>query len=334
MVRTGEYAYVNYGYESAFGGSSVSITNSFGQRTAVSSFTINHNKMALGKLGQVDPTVYAYGTQSGTLGVNFVLGDTTSHNIFKSIYGSATGAGSSGNPYIYGSATEGAANKTLVGSSFTTEIGFNGEDDYLVRTLKGCVTNSLALTTTIGGTVDCTADVVYGKEDTPSNTSLHFSDDATENSLPFTFAHGTLKVGSTGTPANALVELQDVDLTFTQNSDLLYTIGSQQSVAGIKRSLDITGRFRQALRSDDVIDHVFEQLKGTAYKESVGGDVGSGAEFELFFTNGASSPKTIKVQGYGLGYNDHSVSGLEPVEPVFEEVNWQIRRAKISVVNS
>ena len=135
--------------------------------------------MALGKLGQVDPTVYAYGTQSGTLGVNFVLGDTTSHNIFKSIYGAATGAGSSGNPYIYGSATEGAANKTLVGSSFTTEIGFNGEDDYLVRTLKGCVTNSLALTTTIGGTVVCTADVVYGKEDTPTNYSSLFSDDAT-----------------------------------------------------------------------------------------------------------------------------------------------------------
>ena len=240
MVRTGAYAYVNYGYESTFGGSAGSITNSFGQRTAVSSFTINHNKMALGKLGQVDPTVYAYGTQSGTLGVNFVLGDTTSHNIFKSIYGAATGAGSSGNPYIYGSATEGAANKTLVGSSFTTEIGFNGEDDYLVRTLKGCVTNSLALTTTIGGTVDCTADVVYGKEDTPSNTSSHFSDDATENSLPFTFAHGTLKLGSSATAGDALVELQDVDLTFTQNSDLLYTIGSQQSVAGIKRSLDIT----------------------------------------------------------------------------------------------
>ena len=60
----------------------------------------------------------------------------------------------------------------------------------------------------------------------------------------------------------------------------------------------------------------------------------SASEFELFFTNGASSPKTIKVQGWGLGYNDHYVSGLEPVEPVFEEVNWQIRRAKISVVNS
>ena len=60
MVRTGAYAYVNYGYESAFGGSAGSITNSFGQRTSVSSLTINHNKMALGKLGQVDPIVYAY----------------------------------------------------------------------------------------------------------------------------------------------------------------------------------------------------------------------------------------------------------------------------------
>tara|TARA_R110002020_G_scaffold360148_2_gene572820 strand:- start:2783 stop:3781 length:999 start_codon:yes stop_codon:yes gene_type:complete len=332
MVRTGAYAYVNYGYESTFGGSAGSITNSFGQRTAVSSLTLNHNKMSLGKLGQVDPTAYAYGTQSGSLGINFVLGDTTSHNILKSIYGAPSGSpnGTSSNPYIYGSNTEGAANKTLIGSSFTTEIGFNGETDYMVRTLKGCVTNSLALTTTIGGTVDCTADIVYGKEDAPSNTSSHFSDDATENSLPFTFAHGSLKLGSSASPSTAIAELQDVDLTFTQNSDLLYELGSQQSVAGIKRSLDITGRFRAAFKNDDAIDKLFTQLKGTSYAETIGGS----PEFELFFTNGASSPKTIKIEGFGLGFNDHSVSGLEPVEPVFEEINWQIQRAKITAVNA
>ena len=69
MVRTGAYAYINYGYENTFGGTASAITNSFGQRTAISGLTLTTNKIALGKLGQVDPTAFAYGTQNGTLGI-------------------------------------------------------------------------------------------------------------------------------------------------------------------------------------------------------------------------------------------------------------------------
>ena len=324
MVRTGAYAYINYGYENTFGGTASAITNSFGQRTAISGLTLTTNKIALGKLGQVDPTAFAYGTQNGTLGINFVLGDITSHKIFKSILGSASGAGTSGNPYIYGSATEGAATKSLIGNTFTTEIGFQGETDTMVRTLKGCVTNSLAISTSIGGTVDCSCDIVYGKEDAPSTSG--FSDDSTENSQPFTFAHGSLKIGG-----STIAEVQDVDMTIAQNSDLLYELGSQQSVAGIKRSLDITGRFRSSWKNDDMIDQLILQLKGTGYKETVA-NLGT-PELELFFTNGASSAKTLKVTGYGLGLNDHAVTGLEPVEPVFEELNWQVKRIKVEAVD-
>jgi|14BtaG_2_1085337.scaffolds.fasta_scaffold08819_2 hypothetical protein len=324
MVRTGAYAYINYGYENTFGGTASAITNSFGQRTAISGLTLTTNKIALGKLGQVDPTAFAYGTQNGTLGINFVLGDITSHKIFKSILGSASGAGTSGNPYIYGSATEGAATKSLIGNTFTTEIGFQGETDTMVRTLKGCVANSLSMSTSIGGTVDCSVDAVYGKEDAPSTSG--FSDDATENSQPFTFAHGSLKIGG-----SIIAELQEADINFSQNGDLLYSIGDQQSVAGIKRSLDISGRFRASWKNDNLIDQLILQLKGSTYKETVE-SMGT-PELELVFTNGASSAKSITITGYGLGINDHAVSGLEPVEPVFEEINWQVKRAKITVVD-
>jgi len=153
-----------------------------------------------------------------------------------------------------------------------------------------------------------------------------FSDDSTENSQPFTFAHGSLKIGGT-----VVAELQEADINFSQNGDLLYTIGSQQSVAGIKRSLDITGRFRASLKNDDLIDQLILQLKGSTYKETVE-SMGT-PELELVFTNGASSPKSITITGYGLGINDHAVSGLEPVEPVFEEINWQVKRVKITVVD-
>ena len=74
------------------------------------------------------------------------------------------------------------------------------------------------------------------------------------------------------------------------------------------------------------------QLKSASYAETVGGS----PELELFFDNGktGTANRSIKITGYGLSITDHSVTGLEPVEPVFEEINWQIKSAKIVVVNS
>jgi|TARA_B110001454_G_scaffold186075_1_gene182648 hypothetical protein len=329
MVRTGAYAYVNYGFESTIGGSAGAITKSFGLKTAVNSLTVQTNRVALGKLGQVEPSSFAYGAQTGNLGISFVLGDTTSHDIFQAIYGAPTGSGTTGAPYVYGGLTQGNASKTFgavggVAQTFTTEIGFNGDTDYMVRSLKGCILNSLNLTTSIGETVNCSADSVFGKEDAPSNSSGNFSDDGVENSTPFTFAHGTLKVGGL-----TLVEVQDVDITFAQNGDLLYGLGSQQTASAVKKTLEITGRFRASWKNDDMIDKIMLQLKGTTYAETVGGS----PEFELFFSNGASSPKSIKITLSGLAIGEHSVTGLEPVEPVFEEITWQAKTCKVDAVD-
>ena len=44
--------------------------------------------------------------------------------------------------------------------------------------------------------------------------------------------------------------------------------------------------------------------------------------------------RKITITGKGLGLTDHNVSGLEPIEAVFEELNWQIKSAIVTVVNS
>jgi len=322
MVRTGAYAYAKYGYESSFGGSAT-INKSFGQKTSITGWTLQTNRQALGKLGQVEPTKYVYGTQNGTLGVGFVLANTTSHDIFKSIYGAPTGSGTTSSPYSYGGLTQGDASKTFIGQTFSTEIGFTGETDTMVRTLKGCILNSLSISASIGDVVNCSADIVYGKEDAHSTTTTTA---ATENSQPFTFAHGSLKVGG-----SLIAEVQEVDISFTQNGDLLYELGSQQAVTGIKKILDITGRFKASWKNDDALVKLIAQLKGTGFSETYGGS----PELELNFSNGQSvNPKYIKITGSGLGVTDHTVSGIEPVEPVFEEINWQIKTCVVQVVNS
>ena len=330
MVRTGAYAYVNYGYEGSFGGSAT-VNKSFGLKTAVTGLTLGTNRQQLYRLGQVEPHKYAYGTQSGTASLDFVLGGITSGDVFKAIYGAPSGAGTGASNHVYGSDTGTDSSKTFVGQSFTTEIGFQGETDYLVRTLKGCILNTLGITATIGDVVKCTGDVVFGKEDTPSNASGDFSDDATEDSQPFTFANGQFSLNGV-----VQTQIQDVDINFAQNGDLLYEIGSNQAVAGIKRTLDITGRFKVALKDKTAINTLIAQLKGANYKETWGDKNAGSPEFELHFTNGVvgNGERKITIIGKGLAIADHNVTGLEPVEPVFEEINWQIKSAKIVVVNS
>ena len=337
MVRTGSYAYAAYGWEDGddpdvFAGTAT-VNKSFGLRTAVSGWTLNTSKMALHKLGQVEASEYAYGKQTGTLGIGFVLGDKTSHELFRSILNTAaSGNGSIGQPYLYGSSTgaQGSAAKTWIGNTFTTEIGFNGETEYLIRTLKGCIMNTLNISASVGNVVECSADIVYGKEDAPSNSSGDFTGVPTEESKPFTFAHGSLKLGG-----DIIAEIQSCDISFAQNGELLYQLGSNQAVTAIKRKLEITGRFQASWKDDNMIDALIAQLKGTGYKETYG-DVDTDApEFELNFTNGlaGSAERIIKITGYDLGLTDHSVTGIEPAEPVFEEINWQLKTVKVQAAN-
>ena len=328
MVRTGAYAYVKYGYESSFAGSAT-VNKSFGVKTAVTSLTLGTNRQSLYKLGQVEADKYAYGQQTGSLSLDFVLGDVTSGDVFKAIYGAPSGSGTGGSNHVYGSDTGSGSSKTFVGQTFTTELGFTGEDDIMGRSFKGCILNTLGITAAVGDVVKCTGDVVYGKEGNPSTST---SAAATEASQPFTFAHGQLTLNGV-----VQTQIQEADINFAQNGELLYQVGSNQAVAGIKKTLDITGRFKVAWKDNTALETVIAQLAGADYKETWADKNGANTpEIELHFTNGVvgNGERKITIIGKGLGLTDHSVSGLEPIEAVFEEINLSIKSAKIVVVNS
>lgn len=333
MVRTGASAYVNYGYESTFGTASTALTKSFGLKTALTSLTLGTNRQQLYKLGQVEPHKYAYGQQTGSLSLDFVLGDTTSSDVFQAIYGVPTGSGTSASNHIYGDDTGSGSSTTFANQTFTTELGFDTEDSigYIVRQFKGCILNGFGITAVVGDVIKCTGEVIFGKEGTATTAANTFSDDAVENSAPFTFAHGTLKL-------NGVVQgqIQEVDLNFAQNGELLYEIGSNQSVAGIKKTLDITGRFKVAWSTATAHATIIAQLAGADYKETWGDKNSGTPEISLEFNNGLSgaSERRILIIGKGLGLSDQSISGLEPIEAVFEELNFQIKSAEIQAINT
>jgi hypothetical protein len=285
----------------------------------------------LAKLGQVEPTKYAFGQQQGSVGLSFVWDDADTYKLFQSVYGAPSGSAAS---WVYpsGSTTPYSHSVAPAPTSLMTQIQLQTGTSTLTRTLKGCVVNSLGLSTSIGETVNGTIDMTYGKEDT---TVLASSDTITEQThasydqggTPYTFAHGELKI-NTGSGLTEVAQVQEVDVSFSQNSELLYKLGQHHATDMFRRVFDISGRFKTTWKDSTLIQHVISQSNLTTPVETLSGTNATAVEMSLTFTSGN---KSITLQFGGVAINDQSVSGIEPVEPVFEELNWSARTARIVV---
>jgi len=326
-IRTGASAYLKYEYETSYGTGGTP-NKKFGLQDRLTSWTLTHNRIDMPRLNQTTIANYAYGQQSGSLSVGCVLSNPW---IFESIFGPSTpGTVASGvYPHTFGTT---AGNRTM--NTLVCEVGYNSDDAAsdkdIVRTLKGCVVNSLGISTSIGATVDLSVDMTYGKESMADN-SLSFGTAPTEptEEFPYTFAHGVVKVGG-----STLAQVQDVDITFAQNPSLLYGIGDNQAVSSYRQIFDMTGRFRAALLNKNLLEGVLAQIgknTSTDYEETISGS----PAFELTFQSTSTNVQNeIKITGSGLAPTDLAVSGIEPVEPIFEEINWRIKSAVIIAKNT
>ena len=320
-IRTGASAYLKYEYETSYGTGGTP-NKKFGLQDRLTNWTLTHNRIDMPQLNQTTISNFAYGQQSGSLSVGCVLSNPW---IFESVFGApSTGSATSGvYPHTFGTT---AGNKTM--NTLVCEVGYDGDSADIVRTMRGCVVNSLGISTSIGATVDLSVDMTYGKEGAPS-ASLGTAPSEPTEEFPYTFAHGVIKVGG-----NTLAQVQDVDITFAQNPSLLYGIGNNQAVSSYRQIFDMTGRFRAALLNKNLLENVLNQVKqGSSgnYAETVGGS----PELELTFQSSATSVQNeIKITGTGLAPTDLNISGVEPVEPIFEEINWRIKTATVVAKNT
>jgi len=316
-IRTGASAYLKYQYETSYatGGTP---NKKFGLQDRLTNWSLTHNRIDMPRLNQTTIHKYAYGQQNGSLSVGFVLSNPW---IFRSVYG-ASPAPPSPSSGVY-THTFGATQPKNV-DSLVCEIGYDGDSADIVRTVRGCVVNSLGISTSIGETVGCSIDMTYGKEIAPS-TSLGTAPTEPTEEFAYTFAHGKVTVGG-----NVIAQVQDVDMTFAQNPDLLYGIGSNHAVSTYRRVFDLTGRFRASLLNKNLLEGVLAQIganTSTTFEETIGGS----PELELVFQSTASATQNeIKITGTGLAPTDLSVTGIEPVEPIFEEINWRIKSATVA----
>jgi len=320
-IRTGASAYLKYEYETSYGTGGTP-NKKFGLQDRLTNWSLTHNRIDMPQLDQTTIANFAYGQQSGSLSVGCVLSNPW---IFESVFGPSTpGSATDGvYPHTFGTT---AGNKTM--NTLVVEVGYDGDSADIVRTMRGCVVNSLGISTSIGATVDLSVDMTYGKEDAP-NTTLGTAPTEPTEAFPYTFAHGVIKVGG-----NTLAQVQDVDITFAQNPSLLYGIGNNQAVSSYRQVFDMTGRFRAAFLNKNLLEGTLAQIAkntSTTYEETIGGS----PEFELTFQSTASSTQNeIKITGTGLAPTDLNISGIEPVEPIFEEINWRIKSATIVAKNT
>jgi len=331
VIATGARGYVSYDFETSYGtGATFGSSGDgkrFGMQEKINTWTLNNSRINLATLNQTELEGFAYGQETGSIGVGFVLSNPW---LFGAIYGNPSSTGSSSN-YTHTYEADVGTNSTRDIRTFETQIGLDFPSGQITRKLKGCILKTFGITCSIGGTVDCTADIGYSVEDAPDTSTALAAPSKPTTKTPFTFAHATLKLN------NAIVaKIQSADISFNLNPDLLYQIGSHQAVEAFRRVFEITGTFQASWVNSTLLDHVLAQVQvpnAAAYEETIGGTT---PELELNFTNGqgTTAERTITITLEGVSPTEHSVAGIEPVEPVFESITWQAKSANIVVHNS
>ncbi len=316
MVRTGAHGTLKYGEESSFGGGATA-TRPFGLQQAINSLSFKNNQIVLTQLNNIEVDSYAYGKNEGSGSIDFVL---SSPWVFDAILGGVDTSGSSSNySHIWDSNSGNlTADNTGIASpkSFDIEVGFDTKTSTdVVRHLKGTLFSSLNLKSSIGETVTGALDFIYGKVDTIT-TSIG-SPIADGVDFPYTFSHASIEL----LDGTTIAEVQDFDISFTSNTELLYEQGSANAVGGFRKLFEMTGKFNASFIDKTQLQRVFDRTEL--------------ATLTVEFTNGLSgtSEKAIKVEFAGVGLSEHSLS-IVPNEPVFEDLTFQMRNVKVTANNS
>jgi hypothetical protein len=332
VIATGARGYVSYDFETSYGAGAVFTGGSaagkrFGMQEKINSWTLNNSRINLATLNQTELEGFAYGQETGSLGVGFVLSNPW---LFGAIYGAPATTGSGVDRlHTYEAAL--GTNNTRDIRTFETQIGLDFPSGLITRKLKGCILRTFGISCNIGGTVDCTADIAYSVEDAPDASTALVAPSKPTTKFPYTFAHASLKLN------NAVVaKIQSADISFNINPDMLYQIGSHQAVEAFRRVFEITGTFQASWVNATLLNHVLAQVQvpnAAAYEETIGG---SAPELELDFTNGRTGDdeRRIQITLEGVSPTEHSIAGIEPVEPVFESITWQAKSANIKAYNS
>ena len=325
-IRTGAFWYLQFGYErAAFGTEAVTKLAVFGLEQKISGWTYTNNVIPLAQLNCIHIKTYAYGQTQGKMSIDFVMSNPWFlDGLFDSAVYCAGGACTADTQ------TYTIVDKQITSAGIDVGLALGGGACQCVdvlRQLNGVIFNSANIKSSIGDTVRVSLDVAYASEDTTVCPTLATGCGlATETigtgpceNIPFTFAHGTLQFpdGACG----VIGELQDIDITINQASEMLFQQGSHVAVDAYRKLFEITGKFTAPMIDQVQLAKVFAQtgVNGTTELEEQ-------PTMTLIFTNGAAdeAERSLVITLVGITIPEHSTN-LEPNEPIFEDIPWQAR---------
>ena len=109
-------------------------------------------------------------------------------------------------------------------------------------------------------------------------------------------------------------------MNINQNATLEYEQGKNEAIAAYTGEFNASGSFNKAYVDNEMYNKVLNRTED--------------ATVEFLFTNGESGDdlKSIKLIGTGFGPSQHG-SSVTPVNPIFEDVNWRIRKMTVEAMN-
>ena len=313
MVHSGVAVYARYRTEGLgnFGTDTGAGTwYTFGRNTRMSGVRWNVNQTGLNQLDTIEVDDYYYGKNEGSFSVDWVLSNS---QIFNTILDPKSPNAYDTNPYSANN------NDVRKANSFQLEIGHR--NDSVLTTYKGCIMQSLAIKTSVGEPVGCTASVMCGRQ-TIGTTGLQtdanvntLKSNAANNVDPFTFADSQITVSPTnklfsGTTNNVI---QDIEINFNTNKELLWGLNSADAQDSFRKVMEITGRMTLAFEDK----YALETCAGRSEFTSL----------SAIFTKGG---KTLTIALSGIGLSEHSRPSISPEEVIHQEVSFQARRAAIA----
>lgn len=209
---------------------------------------------------------------------------------FLGILGSNTDAGSVGAyTHTYTEAD------TVPSFSINTSMELGTTD--FNSTLVGCKIESSTITAAVGEAVKFSLDISYRYE-TISQTAIA---DNPEIEPPFTFAHGKIELPD----GTELAAVQNVEITFAQNPESLYEVGTRFKKANIGKNREYNFTINLAFNDPSVLLSYF--LNGT--NSATSPSDGSGTEIPnmvLTFTNDEGD--IVEMNFTGVSINEESLT--------------------------
>jgi len=333
MVFTGAFTYIQWVREATFGTEATGIQSAgenFGFEQKITGWSFTNNKIPLSQLNDVRVKTYAYGQTRGTLSLDFVLSSPWFLGLIGFKTGTTTGP-TCATLYTHTWDID-ATSDTEIIESFTAQIGQESGGTDIVRTMVGGIVNSASISTSVGELARVTLDTNYKNETLTAALDACPATLSVCDHIPFTFAHGSLEFPD----CTVIAEVQDVDVTFTQNADHIWGIGDSTASSGIRRLFEITGKFKASYVDKSELVKLYAQQKDVLCNDSAGAQTLASEQptLKLTFSNGVAGAgvRSITFSFTGIALDDHNLS-IEPNEPIFEELNWQARDCTAVALN-